>query len=116
MVARLIAASANHDRLPIQRSIARRATSLSPTNAIANRGSGCPLAGGRSTKFGHAQYGHVSVRTPSKASAAPQLPHAKTTASAYNAPVRPVWLWLFAAGCDGVLHFEKVAGVDASTC
>jgi hypothetical protein len=45
-------------------------------NVTTKRGSGCPAAGGRSTKFPLAQYGHDAVRTPSKASPAPHWPHA----------------------------------------
>ena len=45
-----------------------------------NSGRGWFAAGGRSTKFGLAQYGHVSVRTPANARLAPQCPHANVAA------------------------------------
>ncbi|HLL20751.1 MAG TPA: hypothetical protein VK427_01410 [Kofleriaceae bacterium] len=41
-------------------------------NGKQNVGSGWCADGGRSTKFGLAQYGHVAVRTPSNARLAPQ--------------------------------------------
>jgi hypothetical protein len=49
-------------------------------NATTNSGRGWFAAGGRSTKFGLAQYGHVSVRTPANARLAPQCPHANVAA------------------------------------
>src|SRR6185436_11995195 len=79
-LARLIRASANHDRVPSQRSSLRRATAASPVNATTYSGRGWFAAGGRSTKFGLAQYGQVSVRTPANARLAPQCPHANVAA------------------------------------
>src|SRR5688500_11172617 len=84
-VARLSAESANIVRLPSQRSRRALAHFASPMNGRQKVGLGWFADGGRSTKFGLAQYGHVAVRTPSKARLAPHWLHENVVLAAVGA-------------------------------